>query len=177
MTVQGSITTSAADPAVTSAFTGETQYSLSSPNSEIISTVSAMKVGNNVEATIDGEDVLLYGLRFPQVDINVTTELTDLREITEDAPYATLPTDRTVELAINFHVINLYPIRKLRSDAEFAMTLSVSDPASNKYTFTFPRCKSAPSSKGPATRGETMTGDWNVQSLLDPSNVNIQIDR
>lgn len=177
VTVSGSIAASAANASVQSDFTGETQYSLSAPAGETVSTVSAMKVGNNVEAKIDDEDVLLYGLRFPQVDINVTTELTDLREITEDAPYSTLPSDRTVELTINFHVINLFPIRKLRNDAEFKLEFSVSDSVGNKYTFTFPRCKSAPSSKGPATKGETMTGDWAIQSLLDPSNVNIQIDR
>ena len=135
------------------------------------------RAGTNVSVTLDGVDVLNFGLRIPQLEINITTPSERARDITEDSPYLTLLNDRQVEVTFQWHVINLEMLRNLEADGEHALVIVVGN-GTHSRTFTLPRAKFAEGAPGGAGRGVAiMTGSSRMVGLLNASNVNIQVDR
>ena len=142
-----------------------------------IETDTPMRCGNQVDVRINDKDVLEYGLRIPEMTFTIENTAEDLIEITEDAPYASINVDRVITMSIQYHVINLEPINFLRQDEEFSLSVKIADLDGQSYEFTFPRCKSATANKGPAAKGEVMVGTWEVQALLDSTNINVGVQR
>jgi hypothetical protein len=107
----------------------------------------------------------------------------ELREVTLTEAYATSPTARTIDINLNYHLVDIAPIRYLNDDTEVGVRITVIDSegtsaaTGNKYVFTFPRCKTVSANAGDASKGSEMTGTWTLKALLNSSDIDMQVDR
>lgn len=179
LTVIGTLV--AGTQAVTAAFTGQTLFEVSTGSANAVNTSEAFKAGNSIQVEFkvgaSYQDSLHFGLRLPQADVTITTESNNLSEITEDQPFAIIATNRSVELALTYYLVNLYPLEQILGDKEFGVRITLTNSDSEGYIFTFPRCKSQSATPGDASLGSEISGSWTLQALLDATDVLMTVER
>jgi hypothetical protein len=185
VTVDGTLVNSAGK-SMTIYYAGATQQTTTA---NAASTNEPFIAGNSVsvELSFDGGstwiDSFLRGFRFPSAGFTVSVDVAELREVTLTEAYATSPTARTIDINLNYHLVDIAPIRYLNDDTEVGVRITVIDSegtsaaTGNKYVFTFPRCKTVSANAGDASKGSEMTGTWTLKALLNSSDIDMQVDR
>lgn len=140
-----------------------------------------------VEITTDGgttwRDSLDWGFRIPSMNITINNELAELREVTLTEAYAMRPVKRVVDVNVDYHLLDTYPMELLTAGTEIGIRVQMIDSmgtsaaTGNKYIFTFPAVKTVAATAGDASLGSEMVGSWSLKALLNSSDVDVQVDR
>jgi len=134
-----------------------------------------MKAGDFITATIDGFDVLDFGLRFTNATINIARTREDLFEITVDKSFASAATEFTSTVEFEWHQINDDLIRRLENETEHALIIKLNSIDGRSIQFEFPRGKFSAGAFGSASKTAVLAGTSTYTALLNTSNEMVKI--